>query len=75
MTWVRSCGTATWHHGYEPTEYSDVFFTYDRGEGSDAPSAALSCRPAIPDSIWSLLDAELKKRGVEQALVWVSNLT
>jgi len=57
---------ATWHNkGTPPGEFSDLFFTYDQGEGSDSD---------MPGNVWDFLHKELSRQGVTFALVWVSNL-
>lgn len=57
---------ATWHvKGMAVGEFSDLFFQYDNGEGSDSD---------MPEHIWEQLTSELKKLGVTWGLVWISNL-
>jgi hypothetical protein len=68
--------TATWHNGGEPGDYSDLFVTYDNGEGSDAlPSDGDdSDMNLIPQDIWDEICEEMENRGVDHALLWISNL-
>jgi hypothetical protein len=72
--WVRyinAPGIATWHDPskHNPTEYSDVFFTYDHGEGSDWGGNGPD---SIPDSIWKEICETLGPDAY--CLVWVTNL-
>jgi hypothetical protein len=41
---TKSPCIATWHRGGAPHEFSDVFTTYDHGDGSDSPSMTWGCR-------------------------------
>ena len=77
--WLRSRNTATWCAiGEDPNEESDAFFTYDDGDGSDAP---LPNHPhptmrGLPEHIWSQVCALIEAshgKGID-CLVWVSNL-
>jgi len=72
--WLTHKGTATWHQGEEPNEFSDVFFTFCQGEGSDYPS--IPDRPGIPEEIWRYLEILVAEKygWNEEVLVWVSNL-
>lgn len=75
VEWLNTTGTATWHvRGNEPGDYSDVFFTFCSGEGSDWPASA--DRPGIPDEIWKHLEFVVaEQHGWDaEVLVWVSNL-
>jgi len=56
--------------GEKPSEYSDVFFTYCDGGGSDYSQG----KPSIPEDIWIIIDALLKAEEINECLVWVSNL-
>ena len=59
---------AMWHRrGEEPDEMSDVFVTFDTGEGSDAEGI-------IPDDIWEAICAIAEKHGFEDGIVWISNV-
>ena len=59
--------TATWHwQGSEPGEFSDVFFTYDHGEGSDWEE--------IPQDIWSKICEIVSNMRIVYAVIWVTNL-
>jgi hypothetical protein len=75
VRWLNHPGTATWHTGgSDPTEYSDVFFTFDSGDGSDAPVPG--GHPSIPPHIWDRVVhiVELTLGYRSECLVWVSNL-
>jgi hypothetical protein len=71
MNWIESDlpdqrGPATWHRkGQKPDEYSDVFFTYCQGEGSDFPG--------IPEDIWQAIMVLMQFEGINECLVWVVN--
>jgi hypothetical protein len=69
MKFVKSSGVATWHNRLltNPDEYSDVFFTYDSGEGSHWGGTG---EDSIPKDIWELLKQEL---GEGFYLVWITN--
>lgn len=63
----RDCRPATWHVPDKPAnEFSDVFFVYDVGEGSDAH--------AIPRDIWAEIDATVRAQGLDFAIVRITNL-
>ncbi len=68
LAWLNSPKPiATWHTKGKPVgEYSDVFFTFDHGEGSD--------RDSIPEDIWQEICRMAAEHGVEDGLVWVANL-
>lgn len=75
LLWLNSQNTATWHSkGSEPSDYSDVFFTFCQGDGSDSPGSTL--RPGIPEDIWTQLTFMIVEQiGWDaEVLVWVSNL-
>jgi len=56
---------ATWHvKGKKVNEFSDLFFTYDGGEGSDSD---------MPSRIWEMIHQELKRQGVKFCVVWVKS--
>ena len=89
MTWLRNGATgvpdssgldirpvATWYRGSgPPDEYSDVFFTYEEGEGSDSPASVNpSMVNVIPEDIWKAICELAEARGLGGCLVWVSNL-
>lgn len=57
---------ATWHSGPDMHEFSDVFVTYDHGDGSDADY--------IPEHCWAKLCETAKAAGVEYAVLWLTNL-
>lgn len=75
LQWLNHPGTATWHHaGSDPNDYSDVFFTFCQGEGSDYPGSLAI--PGIPDEIWKHLEFIVaEQHGWDaEVLIWVSNL-
>lgn len=78
MSWLNYCDhrahhPATWHRpGAAAGEFSDVFFTYHQGDGSDSPEGTTD--QVIPADIWSEIDAALRAQGIDECLVWVSNL-
>jgi len=57
---------ATWHQFGEPGEYSDIFVTYDHGEGSDFEE--------MPGDCWEDITRVCKEQGLEYAVVWLTNL-
>lgn len=58
---------ATWHvKGKSVNEFSDLFFTYDGGEGSDSD---------MPRRIWEMIHQELKRQGVKFCVVWVKSFS
>jgi hypothetical protein len=60
-------GVATWHPpGTEPGECSDVFVTFDHGEGSDAFH--------MPGHCWLALCREAEARGFSYGVLWLTNL-
>lgn len=71
QAYVRDRRTATWHDKTSNSfdDYSDVFFTFSDGGGSDFPG--------IPDDIWAELEELIEKtygtRYIE-IMVWVANL-
>jgi hypothetical protein len=76
MRWLNNRSVinhpATWHNPkHKPNEYSDVFFTYCQGDGSDAPGGEA---PSIPRDIWNDIMAVLKDEPFDECLIWVSNL-
>ena len=57
---------ATWHpKGKPPSEFSDVFVTYDDGEGSDSD---------MPAEIWEEICSICRQLHVKYGLVWIKNL-
>jgi len=59
---------ATWHRkGFPPNEYSDMFFTWDSGEGSNSD---------MPEHIWDkICDIVTEQYGPSGfCIVWLSNL-
>jgi hypothetical protein len=66
IKYLRDAHTATWHDKASdtPTETSDVFFTYDADEGSDAED--------MPEDIWREVSQICQSEGVEFAIVWVT---
>lgn len=63
---------ATWHRGGPPHEYSDVFVTYDHGDGSDSPQSAGGA--VIPPHCWAQLVAVCAARGFTEGVLWLTNL-
>lgn len=58
---------ATWHRpGTAPDEFSDVFVTFDGGEGSDAD--------ALPADIWMAIRAAADHYRMTYGVVWIRNL-
>ena len=57
---------ATWHKPGEPTENSDVFITYDHGEGSDFET--------MPEDIWENVRQICEEQRIEYGLIWLQNL-
>lgn len=73
LEWLDTDGTATWHvKGSPPTEYSDVFVTFDQGDGSDSPVSTMA--PAIPEDIWEELCKIVSAAGLDECLLWIRNL-
>jgi hypothetical protein len=70
---LESGSVATWHTpGHEPGDLSDAFVTYDHGEGSNmCGPPELGC---LPDDIWEDICQQMKELGVEQAILWITNL-
>jgi hypothetical protein len=57
---------ATWHRpGDEPTDFSDVFVTYDQGESGDAD--------AMPADIWEEICHLAEEKGMTYGVVWITN--
>ena len=74
VAWLRSKHPATWHgKAKRPHEYSDVFFTFCDGDGSDAPTGPKGM-PCIPKSIWKKITTAIEAQDISECLVWVSNL-
>ena len=66
--WLNGAGRATWHtRGELPSEYSDVFITFDHGEGSDYDVL-------MPEDIWQEISAAAAANRLEDGLVWISNV-
>lgn len=65
-----SKGLATWHTSGEPGEYSDIFMTYEHGEGSDGPNN----QNGMPEECWDIIDELCRKHGVGHAVLWLKNL-
>lgn len=72
----HECALATWHVGGKPNEYSDLFVTYDNGDGSHAPVDGREGLDSdlIPSHIWKQICAQMEKEGVSHALLWITNL-
>jgi hypothetical protein len=70
VEWLNDTDTvqATWHKkGAPPSDFSDLFFTYDAGEGSNSD---------MPGHIWDKICDLIKEHEGEMAycLVWMTNL-
>ena len=57
---------ATWHYMGMVNEYSDLFLTYDNGDGSEAVG--------MPKVWWERICAICKEAGLKYALVHITNL-
>ena len=57
---------ATWHTGGEPNEMSDLFVTYDQGEGSDFEE--------MPEDCWEEIHRMCRELNVKCAVIWLTNL-
>lgn len=59
---------ATWHpaHAVAMGEYSDVFVTYDSGEGSDYGD--------IPDDIWAEICEIASREGLQYGFIRITNI-
>jgi len=69
MAWLNDpeSNVATWHKlGQPANEHSDVFFTYDHGEGSEFSSAK------FPEAIAEAIRKNLGDG--EYCLIWLTNL-
>jgi hypothetical protein len=69
LKWLnnKNRNQATWHvKGKSVNEFSDLFFTYDGGEGSDSD---------MPTHIWEKIHQELKKRGLKFCVVWLKSFS
>jgi hypothetical protein len=68
---VESPQTATWWNGDPIDEWSDIFVTYDNGEGSNYGGL----HGCIPDDIWDEICRVWKNVcGDTYGLVWITNL-
>lgn len=56
---------ATWHLGGAPGEMSDVFMTYDEGEGSEFD--------VLPEDIWEEICQLCTSAGIAHGVVWLVN--
>ena len=65
IDWMNSNGSlATWHtKGTKPQGYSDIFMTFDHGEGSDHD---------MPEHCWAFLCEVCKEAGLEYGLLWLT---
>lgn len=62
-------GLATWHVGGAPSEMSDVFVTYDHGDGdesSDNPDG-------MPEPCWTAICRAVERAGATHAIVRLIN--
>lgn len=80
---VKAENLATWHRpGAEPGEFSDVFVTYDNGEGSDGGGNATGypAGEGMPAPCWDKLCALVERvlpadrLGRRYAVLWLTNL-
>lgn len=67
---------ATWHQGtpekpVPPDDWSDVFITYEDGEGSDSDAVA---EAGIPTHIWDVICELCKQAKFDEGLIWIKNL-
>jgi len=62
---------ATWHKGGIPTEYSDIFMTYDQGEGSDF---GYDDQYGLPQRAQERLTVACKVANFKSGLLWLTNL-
>ena len=56
---------ATWHVPGPPNECSDIFVTYDHGEGSD--------ESVIPEDCWDEIRRIAEAEGFTYGLIWITN--
>lgn len=57
---------ATWHlPGHAPDECSDIFMTYDNGEGSDMSD--------MPEDCWDEIRRIAEAEGFTYGLIWITN--
>ncbi len=56
---------ATWHTGGEANDFSDIFLTYDDGEGDSADM--------VPEDIWEEICQICEFNHVNYALLWIVN--
>lgn len=62
---ARKGAIATWHRGGNPGDFSDIFMTWDSGEGSNSD---------MPEKIWKEISTQVEQRGIEYCVVWITNL-
>lgn len=56
---------ATWHTGGAPNDFSDIFVTYDGGDGSNSD---------MPEHIWDEISLTCRKMDVNYCVVWITNV-
>jgi len=65
----KSKGIATWHYKGRPTESSDVFMTFDHGEGSDIND------PDLPADIRDAIVQFCVDANMGYGVIWLTNLS
>lgn len=65
LEYVRAYKLATWHMSSRGKfgEYSDLFVTYDSGEGSNSDMPG-----------WDKISKLMEQEGISYALLWITNL-
>ena len=72
VRFLDSPHSTTWHvKGEVPSEYSDLFVTYDHGDSNDyQPGSDL---PSIPEHIWDQIVAKADELGFTYGVIWIQN--
>jgi hypothetical protein len=67
VAWLRAMpGPATWGlHGTEPGECSDLFMTFDHGDGSDSD---------MPEDLWAEGCRLCDEAGLGYGVIWLANV-
>lgn len=68
---------AAWHDktSDRPDEYSDVFMTYDCGDGSNSPAFVEGqLNDCVPVDICQEIARICQQAGITEALIWITNL-
>lgn len=50
-------------HGWEPGEFSDIFITFDHGDGSNSD---------LPDDIWQVICSVADLHDFKYGIIWIS---